>query len=371
MQYGLYGSFMGCFVYILLGSCKDVPMGPTAISALLTFQTAHGSAVKAVLLTFLTGCIELLMGFCGLGFLIDFVSGPVSSGFTSAVALIICTSQVKDVLAIHAAGSTFVQTWISIFENIHLSQPWDAALGVTCIAALLVLKTLGTIRIGPDSDELRTRGERLFNTALWFIGTARNAILVIVCGALGYAFVSSGGGELTDAPFQLIGEIPPGMPALQVPTFSTDDESFGDMIASMGSGLIVVPLIALMENIAICKAFANGKPVDATQELIAIGAGNVANSFVQGFPGTGSLSRGAVNNASGARTPMGSLYTGVLVVCALLFMTPLFAFIPKASLAAIIMAAVIFMVEVKVLKPMWRSKSEYIFLVANQIEHAN
>lgn len=80
---------------------------------------------------------------------------------------------------------------------------------------------------------------------------------------------------------------------------------------------------------------------------------------LQGFPGTGSLSRGAVNNASGARTPMGSLYTGVLVVVALLFMTPLFAFIPKATLAAIIIAAVIFMVEVKVVKPMWRSKSEY------------
>lgn len=100
--------------------------------------------------------------------------------------------------------------------------------------------------------------------------------------------------------FKLIGEIPPGLPTFQVPPFSVTEtnETFCDMVTSMGSGLIVVPLIALMENIAICKAFSNGKAVDATQELIAIGTSNIVNSFAQGFPGTGSLSRGAVNNAS-------------------------------------------------------------------------
>lgn len=88
---------MGCFVYIFLGSCKDVPMGPTAIAALLTFQAANGDWMRAVLLSFLTGLIELFMGIFGLGFLINFVSGPVSSGFTSAVSLIILSSQIKDI----------------------------------------------------------------------------------------------------------------------------------------------------------------------------------------------------------------------------------------------------------------------------------
>lgn len=103
---------------------------------------------------------------------------------------------------------------------------------------------------------------------------------------------------------------------------------------------------------------ANGKMVDATQEFIAIGICNIANSFVQAFPSTGSLSRSAVNNASGVRTPLGGLYTGILVILALLFFTPYFYYIPKATLAGIIIAAVIFMVEVKVVKPMWRSKSK-------------
>lgn len=123
--------------------------------------------------------------------------------------------------------------------------------------------------------------------------------------------------------FKMIGDIPQGLPPVQFPPFSIPEirnettgeiiqagESFSEMISSLGSGLIVVPLIALLENIAICKAFANGKAVDATQELIAIGTANIANSFVQGYPGTGALSRGAVNNASGVRTPLGSLYTG-------------------------------------------------------------
>lgn len=101
--------------------------------------------------------------------------------------------------------------------------------------------------------------------------------------------------------------------------------------------------------------------------MIAIGISNICNSLVQSFPGTGSLSRSAVNNASGVRTPFGGFYTGALVIIALLFCTPYFFFIPKAALAAIIIAAVVFMVEVKVVKPMWRTKSKFKFLTLFKI----
>lgn len=123
-----------------MGSCKDVPIGPSAITALLTYQTAKGVYQKAILLNFLSGIVELLMGIFGLGFLVDFVSGPVASGFTSAVAIIICTSQVKDVLGITAKGATFVEIWTQIFADIHNTNGWDAALGGTCIAVLLIMK---------------------------------------------------------------------------------------------------------------------------------------------------------------------------------------------------------------------------------------
>lgn len=139
-QYGLYGSFLGCFVYIVLGGCRAVPAGPTAIASLLTYQVAGGVVEKAVLLAFLAGLVELLMGVLGLGFLINFVSGPVSSGFTSAVALMIATSQVKDLFAISVSGTTFLQQWISIFRNLHAASLWDPVLGFSCIALLLIMR---------------------------------------------------------------------------------------------------------------------------------------------------------------------------------------------------------------------------------------
>lgn len=117
-------------------------------------------------------------------------------------------------------------------------------------------------------------------------------------------------------------------------------------------------MLKILDYIFIFCKTACGKPIDASQELIAIGTANILNSFVQGFPCTGALSRGAVNNASGVRTPLGNIYTGALVMVALLFLTPYLFFIPKSTLAAIIITAVVFMVETKVIKPMWRAKSK-------------
>lgn len=152
---------MGCLIYIVFGSSKDVPMGPTAIASLLTFQVVNGKGPEhAILLCFLSGLIELLMGILGLGkknlyiykyipvgneifvsgFLIDFVSGPVSSGFTSAVALIIISSQIKDLLGITTSGATFVDLWISVFNDIHNTKKWDTILGFICIGVLLIMR---------------------------------------------------------------------------------------------------------------------------------------------------------------------------------------------------------------------------------------
>lgn len=115
-------------------------MGPSAISSLLTFQSANGVWQKAVLLSFLSGVIEILMGLFGLGFLINFVSGPVSSGYTSAVSLIILSSQVKDLLGIPGSGQTFVEMWKSIIENIHHIRTTDTVLGFSCIIVLLLMR---------------------------------------------------------------------------------------------------------------------------------------------------------------------------------------------------------------------------------------
>ena len=185
-------------------------------------------------------------------------SSPVSSGFTSAVSLIIVTSQVKDILGIKAKGTTFVEIWCSIFEDIQNTKPYDTILGLTCIAVLMVLRIVAGMKIGPKDEKAQSKKHKIVNKTLWLIGTSRNALLVFICGAIGYAFKES-----VNVPFKLIGDIPSGLPEFGFPRFSLNAnetisgkaETFRDMVAQLGSGLLVVPLIALMENIAICKAF--------------------------------------------------------------------------------------------------------------------
>lgn len=139
-KYGLYSAFLGCFVYVLFGSCKDVPFGPTATASLMTFQAAGGSWERSVLLTFLGGIIELISGALGLGFVIDFVSGPVGSGFISSVALTVCASQLKYILGVPAKGNTFLQMVQSIASNLDKTRVGDLVLGVCCIVTLVVMR---------------------------------------------------------------------------------------------------------------------------------------------------------------------------------------------------------------------------------------
>lgn len=255
---------MGCFVYIFLGSCKDVPMGPSSIASLLTFQATGGVWQKAVFLCFLTGLVEVVMGFIGMGFLLNFVSGPVNSGFTSACALIILTSQVKNILGIKANGSTFLKTWSSIFRNIHEIRWIDTFMGVSCLIVLLLMRLLtNTEMASKEMADVKSKWHKALHKFVWLIGTARNAILVILTGLISYVLHHSSQGDL-----QVIGTIPSGMPSFQLPPFSLPNivnetthevihqgESFTEMVSQMGYTIIIIPLIALLENMSICKAF--------------------------------------------------------------------------------------------------------------------
>lgn len=364
-QYGLYGSFMGCFMYVLLGTCKDCTIGSTAVASLMTYQFAKGSWQRSVLLTFLTGCIELLMALFKLGSLVEFVSGPVSAGFTSAVALIVCTSQMKYILGVNSDGASFLQRWISMIQNIGDIRLADSCLGVGCIVILLIMRSLGRMTIGPKDQKQRSRCQRIVNHLIRFVGISRNATVVLATTVIAMQLETSGRN-----PFQLTGYIPPGMPTLALPPFSIEPqpgnatagippvagETFLEMVQGLGYGLIIVPLIALLENASVCKAFAKGKPIDMTQEIFATGMANIANSLFSGYRSNSGLARSAINNASGCRTSMSNFYIGLVVVLALSFLTEYFSFIPRAVLAAILISAVIFQVQYQIVIPMWRSK---------------
>ncbi len=170
------------------------------------------------------------------------------------------------------------------------------------------------------------------------------------------------------SPFILTGTVKSGIPDFKLPAFETTKmESngtvtmgFGDMVSELGFSIILTPVIAVLGNVAISKAF-GGSGIDATKELIALSLSNVCGSFFSSIPVTGSFSRSAVNHASGVKTPIGGIYTGIIVLLALGLLTPYFQYIPRAALSSVIISAVIFMIEYEVVKPLWRcSKRELI-----------
>ncbi len=170
-----------------------------------------------------------------------------------------------------------------------------------------------------------------------------------------------------------MGDVNGGFPGISVPQFemshrpdmindtlipSTEYYSFIDTWSVLKTGPLVIALISILQNVAISKAFGAGQAVDATQEMLALGTSSVIGGFFSAIPISASFSRSAVNEASGVRSQMGGLYTGILVLLSLNFLTSSFFWIPKASLAAVIIAAVIFMIDYESVVPMWRISSE-------------
>lgn len=366
-QYGLYSAFIGGVVYAFIGGCREVTIGPTALLALMTSRHTglggNSGPHLAVLLCFLAGIVEFVMALLKLGALVDLISLPVTIGFTSATALIIGSSQLKGLLGIQGSsgGSGFTATIKYIFEKIHELRPTDTLLGVGSIAILLLLRKLKDIKTPENASQHR----KLLGGALWLISTARNAIIVILSSFVAYYCYQQG-----QEPFILTGKVKSGLPGFDLPPFETykvvGNEtvhmSLGDMVSELGLSIFLVPVIAVLGNVAISKAF-GGAGIDATKELIALSLSNVFGSFFSSIPVTGSFSRSAVNHASGVRTPIGGIYTGILVLLALSVLTPYFRYIPRAALSAVIISAVIFMIEYEVVKPLWKCSKRELFTV--------
>ncbi|PKK18982.1 solute carrier family 26 (anion exchanger), member 11 [Columba livia] len=355
MQYGLYSSFMGCFVYCILGTAKDVTLGPTAIMSLLVSSYAFHEPVYAILLAFLSGCIQLAMGLLHLGFLLDFISCPVIKGFTSAASITISFNQVKNILGLHGIPRQFFLQVYETLRRIGETRAGDAVLGLACLAALAGLRAMKSHL--PHAAHAEPLAARVSYLIVWTCTTARNALVVLFAGLVAYSFQVMG-----SQPFTLTGSIPRGLPTFRLPCFSMAAPNgtvpFRSMVEDMGAGLAVVPLMGLLETVAIAKAFAsqNDYKIDPSQELLALGFANILGSFVSSYPITGSFGRTAVNAQSGVCTPAGGLVTGALVLLSLAYLTSLFYYIPKAALAAVIISAVVPMFDAGIFRTLWRVK---------------
>ncbi|XP_037293744.1 sodium-independent sulfate anion transporter isoform X1 [Manduca sexta] len=355
-QVGLYSSIFPGLVYSMFGSCKDVTVGPTAILSALLAKYVAKSADFAYLASFLSGCIIMLLGILQLGFLLDFISKPVICGFTTAAALQISASQLRSLFRIAgSSGGTFIDAIINFFTHITTIHLWDSVLGISTIIALILLKR-AVIPVSETSSVCRTQLAKSWQ----YVVRARNALVVFVCAIVAFILKTKG---LT--PFALTGTIQGGLPNFSPPPFSTEvlnkTLDFEDMLTVYGPEGLVMPLVAILESIAIAKAFAGATSVDGTQEMIAIGACNIVSSFAQSMPATGSFTRTAINHASGVTTPAGSFFKACLVLLAVTLLADAFYFIPRATLAGIIMVAMFSIIELTIVKRLWRnSKIELV-----------
>ncbi|KAJ1527218.1 hypothetical protein ONE63_008745 [Megalurothrips usitatus] len=365
-QYGLYSAAVGGFVYTLLGSIKQVVIGPASIMSIVTLQFTRGvkSSIAFVnLLTFFSGLVQLAMAVLRLGFLVDFISTPVVSAFTSATAIIIMVAQLRPLLGLRFDAHGCVETLVGVAQRIREVRLADTGLGVASMAFLLSFKLLSLV----PADPKRPAGR-----ALWFLSISKNALCITIATVMaGQLHASKEDTKL----FAVVEHMPPGLPPFSLPPFggaTTADSrtfTFPEMLGELGVGLLVTPVVGMLINVAIGKAYegvvtVDGK-LDASQEMLALGSCNLLGSFMQAMPVSGALTRSAVAEASGVRTPLAGLYCSLLIVAALAWLTPHFYFIPRTTLAAVLIVAVGSLIDIRIVPRLWRtSKRDLAVLVA-------
>ncbi|KAA8595152.1 hypothetical protein FQN60_012287 [Etheostoma spectabile] len=338
VQYGLYSAFMGGFIYTLLGTSKDVTLGPTAIMSLLCFSVVGGEPHQAVLLSLLCGVIQALMALLRLGFLLDFISFPVIKGFTCAAAITIGFGQVKNILGLQGIPHEFVLEVYYTFYKIPEARIGDVVLGLLCLALLVMLFFMKT-SLGSDDAPTCSRVARKL---VWTVATMRNALVVMAASLVAFSWNAYG-----HPVFTVTGETSQGLPPIRPPP--TSDTTANGTVVSFGQ---IVENGCLILTSCLSSASQNDYRIDANQELLAIGVTNIMGSFVSAYPVTGSFGRTAVNSQTGTCVVME--FRGVIVLLSLAFLMPAFYYIPKASLAAVIICAVAPMVDYRVVAKMWK-----------------
>ena len=351
---GLYSALFGCLLYAPFGTSKDLNVGPTSVLSLLVLsayvQSArdeqHGLDARlqqSMFLCLYAGCFQLLFGFFKLGRILDFISHPIISAFTSASALTIASVQIKNLTGIKVGSTFIVNVWDAV-ANRAMFLWRDALLGAVCVVFLMLLSRL-------------KRYQRRTHFTLWFICTARNALCVLGAMLFTLPFMLAG-----YRPFVTIPRITGSSPHL--PSFSLDFLSssaltiYTDNIGSLTFSAIAIACIGILEGMAVAKAFAkqNGytDTLNPSQELIASGFIQAVTSFMGCYPVGGSFSRTAVNSQAGIRTPLGSAFAAVVVGLALLVATGAFVYIPQAALAAVIMSAVVSIIDFDIFVILYR-----------------
>jgi SulP family sulfate permease len=326
--YGLYASLVPLVVYALFGTSRQLAVGPVAMVSLLVAAAvapiADGSTQLyvglALLLSLMVGVLQFGLGAARFGFLVNFLSHPVLSGFTSAAALIIGLSQLKHLLGLDLPRSNFIHEIL-----------WAAGRRIGDVHPTTLLLGLGSI--------LLLVGLRRWNRSIPGALVAV-AVTTVATWALG----------LHEQGVAIVGGVPGGLPSPSMPPLDWG------YVQQLAPSALAIGLVGFMESIAVAKVYASRHryEVDANQELIGLGLANIAGAFFGAYPTTGGFSRTAVNDEAGAQTTLAGLFSAGIIALTLLFLTPLFYYLPKAVLAAIIMVAVAGLVDGEEARYLWR-----------------
>lgn len=341
-EVGLYASMLPLLAYGLLGSSHSLSVGPVAVVSLMTASAVGGIAAAgsigyihaAALLAMFSGLFLLLMGVLRMGFLANFLSHPVIAGFITASGLIIAVSQLRHLLGVSAQGDNLLEIALSLGKQL------DNINGYTLAVGLPVLLFLFWVRSGLQ-PLLERLGLSAYAAAM--LSKAGPVVGVVLTSVAAAVF------ELGDKQVALVGQVPGGLPALGLPAFN--HPAWRELLSSA----IFISIIGFVESVSVGHTLAAKKRqrIDPNQELIGLGAANVASSLSGGYPVTGGFARSVVNFDAGAATPAAGMFTALGIAVTAILFTPYLAYLPKATLAATIIVAVLSLVDFSIVKKAW------------------
>jgi len=336
--YGLYAALVPNLLYAFTGSSRKLAVGPVALDSLIVasslaamkLTSTEDYIAMALFMALLVGVFQLVMGLFKMGFLANFLSRPVVSGFTSAAALVIAVSQLKYLFGLELETIGTLKTFLAIVQNLGQTNFYDLAIGVAAISVIWGLKKLN----------------RKFPAAM----------VVVILSIIGiYVFMAN------ETDVHIVGTVPKGLPGFEFPKFEV-----GQLVAVFPTALVLA-FIAFAEAMTIAKAVeekSNEQFTRPNQELRALGFSNIIGSFFHSFPANAGLSRTAVNVDEGAQTGLASIISAGIVGLTLVFLTPFFYYLPKSVLGAIILFAVYGLIDLKYPKRLFNTqKDEFILLV--------
>ncbi|NDA32986.1 MAG: sulfate permease [Betaproteobacteria bacterium] len=347
---GLYASVAPLLVYAVLGSSRVLAVGPVAVVSLMTAATVaehaaagtHAYWQVAMTLALLSGALLFLMGLLRLGFLANFLSHPVISGFITASGLLIALSQVKTIMAVKAEGDHFFDLLLVLIAQA------PSVHGLTLILGVVTIGFLVWVRKGLRPLLIR------FGLPLGladFCVKAGPVAAIVLSSLLAWAL------DWQEKGVKLVGAIPQGLPPLTVPIW--DPALWRELLVPA----LLISAVGFVESVSVGQTLAakRRQRIEPDQELIALGASNLSAAFTGGFPVTGGFSRSVVNFDAGAQTPAAGVFTALGIALASLFLTPALYFLPQVTLAATIVVAVLALVDFGVLKSTWLfSKLDFI-----------